>query len=272
MYSYVDEPIDYESDFRSNPDLIGHREFSGHWGQFYHEASASSEVYLVKTHRPPIDDQPYIYIVRDGRSSIISYQKFNKKFNNTEMSRVNLILGIGGYGNWSAHYYQWNNRDEVRNMVIRFEDLVDISGDKLLSLADFLSYKKKPTPWMNPIEQLKEVEPGFFGGQSKTFAGDETWTPAHEFLFAKIHGELMVRLGYYASEEKLDDCADFFKKTDVQLLEMMSEMVSYISSLQQENRLLSQACDERLALINQLNDTCEERLRLINRLNENIKQ
>jgi len=276
IYSYADEPVDYESDFRSNPDLIGHRDYPEEWDQFYHNASKSSEIYLVKTHRPPVDEQPYIYIVRDGRSAITSYQKFNKYFNNIEMSRVELTLGVGGYGNWSTHYYQWNNRDGIKNIVLRFEDLVDVSDEKLLSLADFLSYTKKPVSWVNPLEELKKVEPGFFDGQKKAFAGDEKWTPTHEFLFAKIHGELMFRLGYYDEIKSSGHNAVFSQHTDIhisdQASEMVSEMVSYIARLQQENLILSQACNERLALINKLNSICDERLQLINRLNKNTEQ
>lgn len=266
LYSYADEPVDYESEFRSNPDLIGHQDTPGKWDDFYQQASRAPEIYLVKTHRPPMDHQPYVYIVRDGRSAIISYCKFNRYYNKLDIPLVNLILGAGGYGGWSEHYEQWNARDGINRMVFRFEDLVDISDDQLGQLGNFLGYDKKPAPWRNPLEDLKKVEPGFFGMQNEKFKGDDHWSPSHEFLFSKIHGDLMVRLGYYEPGGKADVCADFPDHVD----HLMSEITSMVIALQEENRSLARTCQDRLDLIHQLNDACEQRLELIHSLHKQL--
>src|ERR1700730_4471929 len=40
------------------------------------EAAVSDHTYFVKTHDPPQDDAKAIYIVRDGRSTVVSYFHF----------------------------------------------------------------------------------------------------------------------------------------------------------------------------------------------------
>lgn len=265
LYSHADEPVDYESEFRSNPDMVGHVEYEGEWVEFYQKASLSDAVYLVKTHAPPIDEQPFIYIVRDGRSAIISYQAFNKNFNGLDLPLTHLILGAGGYGGWSDHYRLWNSRSVKQARLMRYEDLVNISEDHLQRLADFLHYKGAPRQWINPINRLKAVEPGFFGIQRRKFQGDARWTLSHEHLFRKIHGKLMTELGYYSEDEpdagwSPPDHADG----------MLNELISLITDLQRENAELNKVCDERLALINQLQGICEERLQLIHHLHDHL--
>lgn len=266
LCSHADEPVEYASEFRSNPDLIGHCEVSGDWDAFYRQASLSPDIHLVKTHRPPVDEQPYIYIVRDGRSAVLSFQKFNRTYNHQDFSLTSLILGAGGYGGWSEHYQRWNGRDGIRRRVLRYEDLADISAETLKQVAEFIGFDGPVAEWENPVETLKKKEPGFFGGQHRRFAGDERWTVSHEYLFAKIHGDLMVRLGYYEKGYAADFPLDIPAHTG----SVWSEMISHADDLAAENRLLRRTCDERLALINELIKECEERLRLINTLHDHL--
>lgn len=75
----------------------------------------------------------------------------------------------------------------------------------------------------------------------------------------------MTELGYYAPGEPETgwlppDHAD----------DLVTELVSLIQRLQQENVSLNKACDERLALINQLQGVCDERLQLIQRLHDHL--
>jgi hypothetical protein len=43
--------------------IVGVDGFDSDWTTFYRQACDSGEVHLVKTHGPPIDDQPAIYVV-----------------------------------------------------------------------------------------------------------------------------------------------------------------------------------------------------------------
>ena len=81
LASYSDEPGEAalntltETALRATGKIILDR----NWDVFYKEALSSEKVYLIKTHRLPRDNQPAIYIVRDGRNSYLSYSSFHRK-------------------------------------------------------------------------------------------------------------------------------------------------------------------------------------------------
>ena len=268
IYSYADEPINRESEFRSNPELIGHQEYKGNWQDFYQQASQSEKFFLIKTHLPPIDNQPFIYIVRDGRSAIKSYKKFFKNYNNKQVSLVRLILGGDAYSSWSEHYYQWNNRKSDNSLLLKFEDLIDITEETLSRIASFINYQGTINKWQNPLDQLKTMEPNFFSADEPAAADDVTWTSSHEYLFVKIHGELMTHLNYY---EKNIETNNFYNFQD-HIEPFLDDLLDFIGNLLHEKEALTATSEERLMLINKLQGICEERLGLINLLNDHIKK
>src|SRR6478609_26138 len=77
------------------------------WSTFYRQACGSDEIFLVKTHRPPVDDQPAIYVVRDGRKACLSYLHFDRRFRKGTKSLAEIVVGIDRYGDWSSHYHAW---------------------------------------------------------------------------------------------------------------------------------------------------------------------
>ena len=263
LYSYADEPVDYESEFRSNPDLIGHMECPEPWEEFYTKASASSAVFLVKTHNYPIDHQPFIYIVRDGRSSIQSYRKFHLSFNRMDKSLVSIILGNDHYGDWSTHFDKWNNRD-VKRLLIRFEDLVDITGEKLSEIAGFIRYKGKINNWVNPVRELQTYEPNFFNEKNRGFIPGKEWDPATDYLFNKLHHRLMADLAYNEPSFPLDRKLHQIQDMDL----MIDELILLVKGLQNNNRELMGVCNERKALIDKLHNICEERLAIIRKYHQ----
>lgn len=266
IYSYADEPVNYKNEFRDNPELVGHIEYKGDWQQFYSYARESSELFLVKTHFPPVDNQPHIYIVRDGRAAICSYKRFQKNYNDIDVSLVELILGVDAYGGWSEHYYKWNNREIDKRLVVRFEDLVNISKKKLSELSEFIGFNKNVPPWQNPLSQLKRTEPNFFSTHESGFTPNEPWSPSLEYLFEMIHGELMFQLEYYNPPINISNT---FSVPD-HMNDLINDFKKIIYTLLQEILNLKGVCEERLALIQKLENICQERLELINLLNKKI--
>ena len=263
LYSYADEPVDYKSEFRSNPDLIGHMEYQESWEEFYPKASASPEVFLVKTHNYPIDNQPVIYVVRDGRSSIQSYRKFHLSFNRIDKSLVSIILGNDHYGDWSTHFDKWNNRD-VKRLLIRFEDLVDITGEGLAEIAAFIHYKGKINKWSNPVQELQSYEPNFFNEKNREFIPGKDWTPATEYVFNKLHHQLMADLKYNEFSFPLDRKSDQLPGIDL----IIDDLILLVKQLQSNNNDLMRICKERKALIDKLHGICEERLDIIRKFHQ----
>ena len=251
--SFADEPIHVDSPIRSDSSFVGHRELPAPWTEFYPQATASRDLVLMKTHLPPRDDQPFIYVVRDGRSAVRSYKKYYEEYvPNHRPSLFQIIAGDDAYGDWSSHYAAWTTRPSVRGMTVRFEDLAEISPGKLAELARFIGYPGTVTPWKNPMEDLASVEPAFFREGAKKFEADEEWPLLADQLFAHLHGPLLAKLGYRKGEAAAPDRATL-------------EMFEWARQIVERNRALAKACEDRLALIDRLSEEAEKRLEIINR-------
>src|SRR3546814_7459149 len=57
---------------------------------------------------PPTDDAPAIYVVRDGRSSIVSYWHYLQTFGNYQVDLKDVVLGNVPFGSWSEHVERWS--------------------------------------------------------------------------------------------------------------------------------------------------------------------
>ncbi len=100
--------------------------------------SESRDVYAVKTHDLPYgDDFPAIYLVRDGRDSLVSYAHYILAMERSisvggdpvafqETLRSLIVYresSAGGFGGWSGNVLAWEAR-RARTVVVRFEELI----------------------------------------------------------------------------------------------------------------------------------------------------
>ncbi|MCX7714022.1 MAG: sulfotransferase domain-containing protein, partial [Chthoniobacterales bacterium] len=91
------------------------------------ELAKAPETYLVKTHDLPTDKSPAIYVVRDGRDSLVSLARYLLSFERkpSMMKTIKEMLGIDNfstvleeliikkehYGGWNDHVLTWLHRD-----------------------------------------------------------------------------------------------------------------------------------------------------------------
>ena len=75
-----------------------------------------------KTHEPPHDNNPAIYVVRDGRAACVSLWEFYHKSIPLEV----IIMGQHRFGTWSAHLAAWKPWERPNTLLIKYED---ITGD-----------------------------------------------------------------------------------------------------------------------------------------------
>lgn len=237
----------------------GMREFDGEWADFYREASASRELFLVKTHRAPPDDQPAIYVVRDGRRALISYERFHDRYTaGAKPGLLDLVLGLDYYGSWSAHYQHWLERPR-KPLLLRYEDLVAPNAELLRQVAAFLDQHLVATEWHNPFASLQSNKPDFYRQGAVHWSGEEAWTPWIDALFMRLHGGLMEQLGYLQTGAL----------PDVALPQEQTALLESFTNVLAERDALRKTCDDRLAVIEDLKATCDERLALIQRLSGN---
>lgn len=185
-----------------------------------------SSVTGMKTHSlPPNETDSAVYIVRDGRDSLVSYAYFiltqQARSRPDEVSRHELLkmireLIVGPrlrvaqklrefirvsppkYGTWSQNVDAWTSRQNT--VVIRFEDLIARPGqvaDKLIAdLGLDLPVVSETIP---TFQELNAASKSFF--RSGTTGGwSEIFTPDLHALFWKYNGATMTRLGYTRSE------------------------------------------------------------------------
>lgn len=250
--SYSDEPLSPAVRFSATAvEEFGNLPIDEPWESFYEKASTSAALHLVKTHLPPRDAQPAIYVVRDGRQSLVSYHNYHRKFFPEHQRGVmNLMLGDDHYGGWSEHHARWFSGTS-RTLLVRYEDLVTVTPGLLREIAEFIDYVGTVSPWKNPFDKLHRENPAFFRQGEVRWEPSPEWTPFVNRVFFHIHGELMRAL-HYADNTGLED-ASFALDPD------LAQFVELARSLLRQKQDFHQVCKERLAVINLL-DTEVRRL------------
>ncbi len=175
---------------------------------------------VVKTHELPTllpkkyRDCPSVYIIRDGRDSLVSIAHHRKDivvpgsdfFNNL----LHSILAQKGsfFGGWSENVRQWTAKADI---VIRFEDLIEDplrEIEKLRSIMDLPEPNKEKLP---NFKSLKFGTPKYGGGKGTKFSSTQTklhfrkgkigsWKdelpPKLEKLLWSRNGSMLEKWGY----------------------------------------------------------------------------
>jgi hypothetical protein len=188
-----------------NPHLLYH---FGYLPELNLEQMASAkETYYVKTHHLPRgDSHPAIYLVRDGRDSLVSYawyylEKDLKRVPETisaaeyhDTLRQLIVQERSPFGRWSENVLAWIHRPNT--YVIPFEKLISTPALCLSQATEALSLSV--TPINEPIPgfaELKANRPYAFRRGVVGSWKDEFPTDLLE-LFWDIHGSGMKACGY----------------------------------------------------------------------------
>lgn len=185
-------------DLRETDKVFGEVHPEMPWEEFYPMATASEQVYLVKTHEGPTDDQPAIYVVRHGRKAIYSYLKYHRsRLPELERTLMEIVTGHDYYGDWTSHYRAWNEEGAgAPRLLVRYEDLLVATPELTGRLGAFVAHPTKPCPWVNPFSILHQQEPDVFREGRSEWKCPEEWGADIEWLFSVFHGPLMASLDY----------------------------------------------------------------------------
>ncbi|MGB8364626.1 MAG: sulfotransferase domain-containing protein [Rhizomicrobium sp.] len=174
--------------------IVGHRIHGMDREEFCEHARNSSDTYFVKTHELPVDDARAVYIVRDGRAAVVSYQHYICDFGQKTVSLAQVIKGEVFGGSWSDHVEAWALKNRANTLLLRYKCLVADPMQSLQQIAEFLGL---PSPRIGSVdfEHLHAAFPRFFrkGSNAANVAelGGDDLT-----LFWNLHGETMERMGY----------------------------------------------------------------------------
>ncbi len=193
--------------------LFGVKTFSVYPGDGAHlskqkirDTAMTKNSILVKTHELPRDQYRAIYLVRDGRDSVISYAHWTLS-QETEKESIdpkspqfqnrlrNIITTSDYFGGWSRHVLAWHERPNRH--IVRFEDLVADPVEVVGKALEFANLPCQADPKIRPVEfkSLQAKNPvlyrkGIFGNWKTDMS------PDMQELFWRKCGAAMKLLGY----------------------------------------------------------------------------
>jgi hypothetical protein len=182
-------------------------------GPWLEAAAAAPDWRYLKTHNLPRgDNHPAIYLLRDGRDTLVSYAWFSLEVRHKKpraevtpaefhATLEHLIASNeSNYGDWSANVSAWTARPNT--FVIRYEDLVQRPRELAEQAVEFLGVNLPllPDAAVPTFESMSQknstnVRRGKVGSWKDEFPAD--LLP----LFWERHGAVMRAMGYGADEE-----------------------------------------------------------------------
>jgi hypothetical protein len=187
----------YGDDEFSDPavrSMVGHEPVGGDPHGFIQQAQQDGRTLYVKTHEPPpADRHPAIYVVRDGRSAVVSHAHFLREILGHDITLGEVIGGKMGLS-WSQHVKAWALPARTRTLVVRYEDLAAGDARALASISDFIG-RPQQKAFDISFGQLHALNPAFFRCGSDTANISELDDAAAE-LFERLHGETLRAMGY----------------------------------------------------------------------------
>ena len=143
---------------------------------------------LLKTHEPPADDRPAIYVVRDGRAACVSLWEFY----NRSLPLENVIQGGHRFGTWSAHLQAWKPWKRPHTLLLRYEDIVNDLPRVLKHLSALLGAEIRTTK-LPPREEIASSDGRWV---RKKTDWKQVYSPEQLALFYTVNKSMMKRLGY----------------------------------------------------------------------------
>ena len=175
-------------------ELVGHEDVGCNPRRFVHLARRAGRGLFVKTHEtPPADRHPAIYVVRDGRSAVVSHAHYLRDILHNDITLADVIEGKAG-PSWSQHVRAWTLPLRANTLVVRYEDLAAANRDTLNAIAGFIGH-----PLLRGFElsfaNLHELHPAFFrrGSDAQNIAEMDATSVRH---FEQHHGDMLRAMGY----------------------------------------------------------------------------
>ena len=143
---------------------------------------------LIKTHEYPVDENPAIYIIRDGRAASVSLWEFYKG----KIPLDAIIEGQHRFGTWSNHVQAWDPMNRQNTLLLRYENMKDDLPDTLERISAFLKKEilKKHIPERTTIANIDGC----------WVKGISDWRNdiSKDLLerFTELNGEMLKKMGY----------------------------------------------------------------------------
>jgi len=192
-YSKYNDLMDIGADMKMT-ELVGHKMLDGSWKDAYQKMKQSKYTYFIKTHDYPEDDSKAIYIVRDGRASIVSYWHYLRDFAGEEYTISEIISCFFLFDSWGGHLYAWDPLNRADTFLIKYEDLIN-PDNKIKKVSEFTDLSPV-CQWRNDFSSFHQINPKFFR-EGDSITGIREMRGDDLDLFWSMHGDWMKILNYY---------------------------------------------------------------------------
>lgn len=174
--------------------VVGHEAIGPDPRRFLREAYLRKRTVYVKTHElPGMDNRPAIYVLRDGRSSVVSHYHFLKDILHRDVTLADVIAGKFG-ASWSQHVNAWTTSSRSNTLIVRFEDISIGNPDMLERISKFIG-RPILREFNVSFDCLHAQSPLFFRRGSDT-ANIAELDAMSLIQFEQLHGETLRQMGY----------------------------------------------------------------------------
>lgn len=165
-------------------DVVGHEEVGHNARQFVAVAHRTGRSLYVKTHElPPADLHPAIYVVRDGRSAVVSHAHYLSDILGRDISLAEVIEGKAGLS-WSQHVRAWTLPVRANTLVTHYEVLAAGNRETLAAISAFISQPLLRSFDVS-FDRLHALYPAFFGAvRMQPISG--RWMPHRPACFSSF--------------------------------------------------------------------------------------
>jgi hypothetical protein len=177
-------------------EAVGHEDRGVDANRFVEDARRDARSLYVKTHElPGRDAHPAIYVVRDGRSSVVSHRHYLRGILGRDSSLSDIIRGELA-PSWSEHVEAWALSGRPNTLVLRYENLAAADPRALQQIAAFLD-RPLLQAFDTSFGRLHALNPQFFrrGSDAANIAEMDAVSLR---LFEQLHGATLRRIGYGA--------------------------------------------------------------------------
>jgi hypothetical protein len=166
------------------------------------EMSRRRDRYIVKTHDMPADDQPAIYLVRDGRDALLSHARFMLDYDRASANpggyygTLRQLIEAPPFGGWSTNVMAWTTR-RASTVLVKFEQLIAAPLHELRRAMSAIGSELPEIRTTDPpgFGELHRKIPQFFRAGRVGAWRDEMPDNLHA-LFWHRHGDAMRKVGY----------------------------------------------------------------------------
>jgi len=170
--------------------------FAEKWSLRHYQLCTADEekLFLIKTHEAPLDNNPCIYLIRDGRNAISGLARFWGK------AVHKIITGeeSSPFMDWTTHYRVWRPYERPQTLIVHFEDMVKQPDAEAARISEYINMPVKKQ-FDNPQKECRKHWPQLFKPRHSDYKID--FTEFDTELFWQLHEDTMIATGYGSREE-----------------------------------------------------------------------